>query len=235
MTNSSTKHHAKFHPLACFIFYNSAIYHLDIQVFMPQPSELIFLPGASGNTEFWRPVARQLHSQAEQVFFAWPGFGDVPMDPCIKELADLSTLLLQQLKRPTALIAQSMGGIIAVQAALQRPDLITHVVLTATSGGVDMTQFAALDWRPEFLQSKPQVPEWFVRDQSNHAHQFASLQQPVLLIWGDTDPISPVAVGHYLASMLTTAELHILEGGKHDVGYTHAAHIAPLIDRHLMK
>lgn len=108
---------------------------------MLTPSKLFFLPGASGNIDFWQPVASQLNHKAKPIFFGWPGFGEAPVDSSITSLADLTTLLLAKIHTPTALIAQSMGGIVAVQAALQRPDLITHLVLTVTSGGVDMAQF----------------------------------------------------------------------------------------------
>lgn len=202
---------------------------------MPTPSQLFFLPGASGNRNFWRPTANLLQYKANTVFFGWPGFGDVSANSSITSLTDLTTLLLAQIDRPTALIAQSMGGIVAVQAALQRPDLITHLVLTVTSGGVDMAQFEAQDWRPEFMIQNPHLPEWFIQDKSNHSAQLTEIKQPVLLLWGDADPISPVAVGRYLAKVLPDAGLHVFEGGGHDLGFTHATQIAPLIDQHLEK
>ena len=202
---------------------------------MSSPSQLFFLPGASGNIDFWQPVASQLNHKAKPIFFGWPGFGEAPVDSSITSLADLTTLLLAQIDRPTALIAQSMGGIVAVQAALQRPDLITHLVLTVTSGGVDMAQFKAQDWRPEFTVQNPNLPEWFLKDKSNHSDQLPEIKQPVLLLWGDADPISPIAVGQYLAETFPNADLHIFEGGGHDLGFTHATQIAPLIDQHLEK
>lgn len=197
------------------------------------PSQLFFLPGASGNIDFWQPVASQLNHKAKSIFFAWPGFGETPANPSIAALADLTTLLISQIDRPTALIAQSMGGVVAVQAALQHPDLITHLVLTVTSGGMDMAQFGAQDWRHEFTDQNPKLPEWFLKDKSNHTDQLTEIKQPVLLLWGDADPISPVVVGKYLAKMLPDADLHIFKGGGHDLGFTHATQIAPLIVQHL--
>lgn len=198
-------------------------------------SKLFFLPGASGNVDFWQSTASRLQYKAERIFFGWPGFGEIPADSSITSLADLMRLLLAQIDRPTALIAQSMGGIVAVQAALQRPDLITHLVLTVTSGGVDMMQFGAQDWRSEFMMQNPNLPEWFLHDKSNYSDQLAEVKQPVLLLWGDSDPISPVAVGQYLAEMFPNADLHVFRGAAHDLGFTHAAQIAPLIDQHLEK
>lgn len=196
-------------------------------------SKLFFLPGASGNVDFWRPVANQLNHAGDTVFFGWPGFGDTLTDPSVNSLVDLTDLVLAHLDSPTAIIAQSMGGIVAVQAALQRTDLITHLILTVTSGGINVSQFGAQDWRPDFLAQNPDVPQWFLQDSSDFSLQLAKIKQPVLLLWGDTDPISPVEIGHYLADALPDAFLHIFKGARHDLGFTHAQQIAPLIDLHL--
>jgi pimeloyl-ACP methyl ester carboxylesterase len=56
---------------------------------------------------------------------------------------------------------------------------------------------------------------------------------PVLFLWGDADPISPVKVGEKLAALLPHANLHIFAGADHDLAYTHAAEVAALIDQHL--
>lgn len=111
------------------------------------PSKLLFLPGASGNTEFWRPAAERLALPAKQIHIGWPGFGSTPPDSIVTGMADL--------------------------------------------------------------------------------------HMPVLLLWGDADPISPIRVGQRLAELLPRAELHIIPGG-HDLGFTHADEVASLIDRHLV-
>jgi pimeloyl-ACP methyl ester carboxylesterase len=54
-----------------------------------------------------------------------------------------------------------------------------------------------------------------------------------LLIWGDEDAISPVAVGRHLASRLPHARLEVVPGGDHDVASTHADFVARLIAKHL--
>src|SRR5690242_6437707 len=85
-----------------------------------RPAEkLLFLPGASGNTDFWRPVADLLRVPGERVFLGWPGFGPTPADPGIASLEDLVGTVLERLDVPCALLAQSMGGVIALQCALR--------------------------------------------------------------------------------------------------------------------
>jgi pimeloyl-ACP methyl ester carboxylesterase len=63
--------------------------------------------------------------------------------------------------------------------------------------------------------------------------RLASINAPGLLIWGDSDPISPPSVGRRLLQLLPHADLHIVRGGGHDLARTHAGEIAPLIANHL--
>lgn len=201
----------------------------------PSPSKLLFLPGASGNTEFWRPAAGRLAHPAQQVHIGWPGFGSMPPDPSVTGMAGLVARVLPEIDQPAALVAQSMGGIVAVCAALERPERVTHLVLTVTSGGVDMPALGAQDWRPDFAAANPNLPRWFLDDRTDLTARLAELRMPVLLLWGDADPISPVRVGQRLAELLPRAELHVIAGGGHDLGLTHAVEVARLIDRHLAR
>lgn len=203
---------------------------------MPQaPQQLLFLPGASGNRQFWQPLARQLRHPARQVHLGWPGFGDTPAQADVQGMDDLVDLVLQRIDQPTALVAQSMGGIIAVRAALARPALITHLVLSVTSGGVDMGALGASDWRGDYAAAYPQLPRWFVDDHSDLGPRLGQLRMPVLLLWGDCDPISPVAVGQRLAKLLPRACLRVVPGADHDLGLTHAELVAPWLQAHLQQ
>ena len=96
-----------------------------------------------------------------------------------------------------------------------------------------MSALGAQDWRPDFEAANPNLPRWFLRDRTDLTARLAELHMPVLLLWGDADPISPVRVGQRLVELLPLAELHVISGGGHDLGSTHAAEVARLIDRHL--
>jgi pimeloyl-ACP methyl ester carboxylesterase len=200
---------------------------------MPEPSKLIFLPGAGGNPAFWQPVSELLIHPASRKLLGWPGFGIVASDPKVKGIQDLVNLVLDEIDQPSALIAQSMGGVIALQAALRRPDLVTHLVLTVTSGGVDISDLQVQDWRPGFLAANPMIPRWFTDYQEDLSSAIASVHIPTTLLWGDTDPISPVAVGKRLAGLLPQSKMHVFPGGEHDLANTLAAKVAPLIEEHL--
>src|SRR5712692_501645 len=108
---------------------------------------VIFLPGASGDGGFWRPVAERLRYPGEVVRLDWPGLGAVPPRPDVAGFADLVRMTTALMDRPVDLVAQSMGGVVAVQAALEHPGAVRRLVLAATSGGVDTRCFGAVDWR----------------------------------------------------------------------------------------
>lgn len=199
------------------------------------PTQLLFLPGASGNTAFWGPVAELLAVRAAKQLLGWPGFGPTPPDPTVTGLEDLVARVVERIDQPTALIAQSMGGVIALRAAMELPGLVTHLVLTATTGGIDIEKLGASDWRPEFVKANPSLPAWFSSYRVDLTAHIPSIVAPSLLLWGDADPISPVAVGERLASLLPRAELHVLPLGDHDLGNTMSRTIAPLIDKHFAK
>ena len=65
----------------------------------------------------------------------------------------------------------------------------------------------AQDWRRDFASANPNVPRWFLDDRTDLTTRLGELQMPVLLLWGDADPISPIRVGQHLAELLPCAEL----------------------------
>ncbi len=142
---------------------------------------------------------------------------------------DLVALVLDHIDRPVDLVAQSMGGVIAVRAALERPELIHHLVLVATSGGVDLWRFRGQDWREDYRREYPAALPAFIEDRTDLSDRLPSIQIPTLLIWGDRDPISPLPVGHHLAGVLPRADLVVIPGGEHMLGGDRAADVAPHI------
>lgn len=196
---------------------------------MMTSTQFIFLPGASGSTEFWQPVMQALPDYGSKKVIAYPGFGECLADPEIQNFNDLQHLVLSQIVEPSVLIAQSMGGIFAAQAALQKPELVRALVLVATSGGVDLSPFDVFDWRNAY-QKAFSVPDWFVQHREYLDDELEKIECPVLLIWGDSDPISPVKVGQYLQSKLKNSELKIVPDGQHDLAKVHAHQLVEWLD-----
>ncbi|HEX3916334.1 MAG TPA: alpha/beta fold hydrolase [Caulobacteraceae bacterium] len=194
--------------------------------------KLVFLPGVGADPNFWRPLGERLPAAWQKVYLGWPGLGAQPPDPAVTGREDLLRLVEAAIgDGPADLLAQSMGGVLAIQAALRQPRRVRRLVLTVTAGGVDMAGLGAINWRETYRRENPQAPEW-VYDPWGEP-DIGQVRQPALLIWGDADPISPVAVGERLASLLPGATLRVVAGGDHGLAETHSAEIAPWIEAHL--
>lgn len=196
-------------------------------------AKILFLPGSGASPDFWKPVGTLLPADWSKHYFGWPGLGDQPHDPAIKGMDDLVRMVAARMDGPVDLVAQSMGGIIAARLAIEQPQKVRRLVLTVTSGGVDMTGLGASDWRASYRKSFPRAVPWITEPQAAGPLPVEKIAAPTLLLWGETDPISPVAVGRHLEARIPDARLHVVAGGDHDLAQTHAAEVAPLIARHL--
>lgn len=195
---------------------------------------LFFLPGAGADPDFWRPVGDRLPDAWDKRYFGWPGIGRQPPHPDVRRFKDLVDLVEAQLgDSPVDLAAQSMGGVVAMKLALRRPEAVRRIVLCVTSGGIDVSSLGGIDWRPDYRASFPDAAPYILEAGEDLTTRLPTITCPVLLLWGDADPISPVAVGGRLRALLPDARLVIVPGGTHDMAQERAAEIAPLIQAHL--
>ena len=107
-------------------------------------AKILFLPGAGASPDFWKPVGALLPADWSKEYFGWPGLGDQPHDPAISGMDDLVRMVAARMDGPVDLVAQSMGGVIAARLAIEQPQNVRRLVLTVTSGGVDMAGFGAI-------------------------------------------------------------------------------------------
>jgi pimeloyl-ACP methyl ester carboxylesterase len=195
---------------------------------------LFFLPGAGADPGFWRPVGDRLPDAWDKVYFGWPGLGHQPPDPGVTELDDLVRLVEGRVDpRPVDLLAQSIGGFIAMLVTLRHPGKVRRLVLAVTSAGVPMARLGASDWREPYFREYPKAAPWLRDIRADLSAELPRITQPVLLLWSDRDPISPVSVGEHLRTLLPNARLHVVKGGEHDLVEARAEEVAPFIERHL--
>jgi pimeloyl-ACP methyl ester carboxylesterase len=192
-------------------------------------AKVLFLPGSGASPDFWRPVGERLPADWPKEYFGWPGLGDQPHDPAINGMDDLVRLVAARMDGPVDLVAQSMGGVVAVRLALEKPSLVRRLVLTVTSGGVDMKGLGASDWRADYRKAFPRAAGWITAAGASSDLPVERIAAPTLLVWGDADAISPVSVGRHLEGRIPDARLHVVPGGNHDVAQTHAEIVAALI------
>jgi pimeloyl-ACP methyl ester carboxylesterase len=198
-------------------------------------NNLIFLPGASGSISFWHPLIEKLPQQYHTKIIGYPGFGDTPESVEVKNFKDLTNYVLNQINDESVIIAQSMGGIFAVAAALQKPQLVKGLVLIATSGGIDLERFNVQDWREAYRQAFLKYPDWFVTTNINYEEFLSDISVETLLIWGDQDSVSPVEVGTHLNQILKSSTLHIVKGGDHQLAEKYADEVVIQIKDYLKK
>jgi pimeloyl-ACP methyl ester carboxylesterase len=196
-------------------------------------TKILFLPGAGASPDFWKPVGALLPADWPKEYFGWPGLGDQPHDAAIKGIDDLVRMVGAKMDGPVDLVAQSMGGVIAARLAIEQPQNVRRLVLTVTSAGIDMAGLGASDWRESYRKSFPRAMSWITEPRAAALLPVEEIAAPTLLLWGDSDAISPTTVGRHLQSRLQNSRLHIVVGGDHDLARTHAAEVAPLIARHL--
>src|SRR3954462_3765840 len=168
-------------------------------------TNVFFLPGAGGSPDFWKPVGSRPPLPWPKEYFGWPGLGAQPHDPAIRGMDDLMAMVVARMDEPVDLVAQSMGGVIAARIALAHPGLVRRLVLTVTSGGVDMAGLGASDWRADYRKSFPGAAAWVTAAGASASLPVERIAAPTLLIWGEADPISPVAVGRHLEHRLPDA------------------------------
>jgi pimeloyl-ACP methyl ester carboxylesterase len=179
-------------------------------------------------------VAERLPAAWTKVLLGWPGAGEQAHDPSVRGFEDLVTEAAAALGTPGDVVAQSMGGVVAIGLALRHPELVRRLVLLASSGGIDVAGLGAADWRAEYRAAYPRAAPWVTAERPDHTDQLARVTAPTLLIWSDDDPISPVAVGERLAELLPASELRVLPGGGgHGFARERPDEVASMIAMHL--
>jgi pimeloyl-ACP methyl ester carboxylesterase len=68
----------------------------------------------------------------------------------IASLDELAHHLVMTLPSRFDAVALSRGGAVALRIAISHPERMRRLVLVTTAGGIDMSAFGAVDWRPSF-------------------------------------------------------------------------------------
>lgn len=178
--------------------------------------EIVFLPGAGGDPDFWKPLGRLLPAEWKKTYIGWPGLGHQKKNPDIRNVSDFMAMVLHQIQNPPVdLIAQSMGGNIGIQLLQKYPEMFGRVVFTATGGGLCLSEFGGEDWRPAYLRAFPDADLSLLGGCVLSLADISAVDHSVLVFCADQDPICPEAAGKQLVKLLAKGRLKTVRGSDH--------------------
>lgn len=135
-------------------------------------TSLSFIPGWGSSTSVWTPLIGQLYGTRPIRLLDLPGQGDTPAASGAT-LANWAEALASRLDGPTVLCGWSLGAMIALQLALQRPQLVEALVLIAPT-----PRFVACEDWPHGLEPNTvdRFRSGFSSDSEAILRRFAALQ-----------------------------------------------------------
>ncbi|MBA3430895.1 MAG: alpha/beta hydrolase [Actinobacteria bacterium] len=143
-----------------------------------------------------------------------------------RAIADAARSLHPTEDLPSAFVATSAGGAVAVEATRRGAPVDAVVLLAApaawVSFAVDAHDAARRAVKDNGLALSPEdladPVEWAAEfDRVTTEESIASLNTPVLIVHGDADAVVPVSHAHRLGDRAPHAELRIIAGGEHNL------------------
>jgi 3-oxoadipate enol-lactonase len=212
-------------------------------------SPLLLLEGLGGSITGWRYNLPRLSERYHVIAYDFRGNGrsDQPDQELPIRLLAADTLgILDNLGiGSTHVYAQSLGGMVAIEMALNRPERVRSLVLAATHAGhagafhrdswkvpkskpfVMLFGRSFIEHHPERIaeelrisQEQPQQPgiqrrQWQAIAQWDVWDRLQEVSHPTLVLHGTEDRLVPVENGRRMAELIPGAELHLLEGAGH--------------------
>jgi pimeloyl-ACP methyl ester carboxylesterase len=202
---------------------------------------VVLLHGLSGSHRWWLPAMQRLAARYSVHVPELIGFGasrPVPRQPNIPEAAGLLLEWLDSLDvERCVLVGHSMGGQIAIHIAARAPERLTRLVLVSAAGIPRPISFAeAARFLAEMVPPRAWGDPYFLPVIALDAlrtgpltilraarHLIAAdvrpllphVATPTLIIWGQLDPLTPLAHGKQMAQAIPGARLVVLRGAAH--------------------
>ena len=208
------------------------------QVSVPRP---IFIHGSGGDHRIWSLQTARL---AGAVALDLPGHagGDPATD--IAALAEAVAAALETIDRPRVLIGHSLGGAVALELAIVRPELVDGLVVISSAGRLAVPDATLARAADDFAAERERLIAGSFADPSapmaRRARQaldasgsrglladyaacrsvalqgrLGAVGVPVLLIVGDDDPFTPLRMSEDLARELPLSQMVVIPGARH--------------------
>ena len=215
---------------------------------------IVLVHGAGGNELVYADLLAALRHDARAL--SLPGRLGSPGPP-LTSVEAMADWVLE--RSPRVVVGHSLGGAIAIEAALRAE--LDALVLIATGARLrvhptisSMMEKAVADgvpaelggvaWRPDapadlvarFAASARRTPpesalaDWRAANAFDRMEDLGRIECPVLVIGGTEDALTPEKYLRYLEAQLPHARLHMIEQAGHMLPYERASEVAALID-----
>jgi len=208
--------------------------------------KLILLHGAIGSRQQLQKLSESLSTNFEVQTFNFSGHGGEPFanDFSIAQFAnELLHFVQTNYSEPVNIFGYSMGGYVALYAALQKPSLFSKIITFATKYEWN-NEIAAKETKllvPEKIEEK--IPAFAKKLEERHApnnwklvlhrtqnlmialaenpllnsSNLSKIKTPVMVLLGDSDEMVTLQETKLLADSLPFAQLKILQNTKHHI------------------
>jgi pimeloyl-ACP methyl ester carboxylesterase len=200
---------------------------------------VVLVHGLAGSGRWWRRNVSVLTDTYRTYVVDLPRFGSMHGRGRFV-LAEAAAWLLEWMSRvglhSAHLIGHSMGGIIAIRLAAQRPDAVRRLVLIAPAGIPSARSLAAhtLPLLRVARHSKPGLLSLLAYDavragprtlwraaqeivSEDVREDLAAIRSPTLVVMGEHDSLVPPAAGRVLQESIADARLLVLKDAGHVV------------------
>jgi len=218
----------------------------------PEKPSLIFIHGAGLSKEFWAAQVEDLSDITNTVAVDLPGHMDSNGLACerIADCAAFVARLIEQIKAPNPILCGlSMGGAVAQELLISKPEMFTAAILMNTGSRLKVFPFIFesiekdysqhLDLVVDFSVSKKSdktkikemmkeiavteaqvaLKDFTACDQFDVMARLGEIKAKILIVIGDEDNFTPPKYGNFLNQHIANSELKTI---------TEAGHLSPL-------
>ena len=220
---------------------------------VPEKPTLIFIHGAALSKAFWAAQVEDLSDIVNTVAIDLPGHMD-SKGPAFDQISDCAAAVAQFIEKieasnPIILCGLSMGGAVAQELLISRPEMFSAAILMNTGARLkvfpfifesiekDYSQYldSAVDFSVSQKSDKAKVKElmkdvavtkadvalkdFTACDQFDVMARLNEIKAKVLVVVGDEDNITPRKYGEFLHQAISGAELAVI---------AEAGHLSPL-------
>ena len=171
----------------------------------PTPISVVFIPALLCDEAMYHDVIEALGEMIE---------AHVLLSPKVR-LEEGAADILARAPGAFVLVGASYGGSLAMEVALAAPERVTALCLT------DCDPSAPQPGGPDLAGGLAATPDTVVAMLAGlvvspeATSRLGALTMPALILWGEKDPLMPVALGRALADALPHAHFHVLPGCGH--------------------